>query len=539
MPIAPPSSYVVALNRLAFGPAPGDVGRLTEMGLGAWVDEQLAPSEDADRDCAARLAAARLHIEYEGGKDEQGRTWKGCKEDRPLRALAAPLAELWKLTRDQNDEHAAPVPYEEKVRPLQEVRAATWLRAVYSKWQLREVLVDFWHNHFNVNAGIDDERVAITFPVYDREVIRRHCLGNFRQFLEAVATSVPMLLYLNNARSKASPANENYARELFELHTLGAGHYFNHLYNRWRDVPGALEGKPVGYIDQDVYEAARAFTGWTLGDGSETSRGDRLPNTGAFYYYDGWHDPYQKRVLASEFDPNQPAMADGRRVLDLVAAHPATATHVCTKLCRRLVADDPPESVIQKAVEAWGASIERPDQIAHVVRAIVMSEEFRATWGRKLKRPFDAAISFLRATGAEVRPSDDLFDLTERMGQRLFGWPTPAGHPDRGEYWSGTNVMLGRWNGPLSMLDDDFGATRFRLARQTPPEARTPRQIVAHWTERMLGRPLAGEKTQALLRYVARERKPDEPLSLSERQFVERINGLVALLAMSPEFHLC
>jgi uncharacterized protein (DUF1800 family) len=534
MPTSPPPE-VIALGRLAFGPTPAELRRLRDVGVRAWLDEQLKPDDSADVDCTKRIKSARLHIEYEGGKDEQGHTWKGKKENRPLRALDAPLGELWKLSRD--DER--PDIYEEKIRPLQEVRAAAWIRAVYSKWQLREVLVDFWHNHFNVNAGVDDERVAITFPIYDRDVIRKHCFGNFRQFLEAVATSVPMLLYLNNASSKASPANENFARELFELHTLGAPNYFNHLYNRWRDVPGAADGKPVGYIDQDVYEAARAFTGWTIADGEETSRGDVLPNTGAFHYYDGWHDPYQKRVLATEFDPNQPPMADGRRVLDLVAAHPATATHVCTKLCRRLVSDDPPAELIQSAVEVWRASADQPDQIARTLRAIVTSPLFGSAWGTKIKRPFEATVSYLRATAADVRPDQNLFELIEAMGQRLFEWPTPTGHPDRFDYWSGTNVMLGRWNAPLSMMDDEFRATRFRLARQTPAEAQTPRQIVTYWSDRLLGRALPTESFEILLKYFSADNRPDQPLAVQERKLVERINGLVALIAMTPEFHLC
>ena len=140
-----------------------------------------------------------------------------------------------------------------------------------------------------------------------------------------------MLVYLNNRSSRAGSANENYARELLELHTLGRGAYLNTLYDRWRDVPGATEGRPQGYIDQDVYEAARAFTGWTIADGTGLGGGMALPATGAFTYVEAWHDGYQKRVLGHEFDPFQAPMADGRKVLDLVADHPATAWNVCTR----------------------------------------------------------------------------------------------------------------------------------------------------------------------------------------------------------------
>src|SRR5258708_6681680 len=240
-------------------------------------------------------------------------------EDRPLTWLSAPIEKLWPL-----DDQKTMMAHQERIRPAEEVRMASWVKAVYSKWQLREIMVEFWHNHFNINA-FQEPRIACTFPIYDREVIRKNCFGNFRTFLEDVARSTAMQYYLDNFSSKASPANENYARELFELHTLGSDFYFNNLYNRWREVPGASNGKPIGYIDEDVYEAARSFTGWTIADGSGIGKGDNLPNTGRFYYYDGWHDNYQKRVLGVEFDPNQPPLADGLKVLDLVAYHPATA----------------------------------------------------------------------------------------------------------------------------------------------------------------------------------------------------------------------
>ena len=177
-----------------------------------------------------------------------------------------------------------------------------------------------------------------------------------------------MLYYLSNHSSRAGSANENYGRELFELHTLGRQAYLNDKYDRWRDVPGALEGHPSGYIDEDVYESARSFTGWTVEDGSSIDGGRKLPQTGRFAYVENWHDGYQKRVLAADFTEFQPAMADGRRVLDLVASHPATARFVCTKLVRRLVADSPPTALVETATRIWRDNLHAPDQIAKVVR---------------------------------------------------------------------------------------------------------------------------------------------------------------------------
>lgn len=382
-----PPIEVIAMNRMAYGPTPTDQEKIRKQGLKAYVEEQLYPDDAKDKVLQQKLATATLHIEY---------TWKGKKtaENRPLGYVQSSIDTLWKLV---NPGAGA---YEEKIRPAQEVQAATWLKAVYSQWQLREVMVEFWHNHFNVSIA-KDERIAATFPVYDREVIRKNCFGNFRTFLEDVAKSAAMQYYLNNVSSKASPANENYARELFELHTLGARHYYNHLYNRWREVPGATEGKPVGYIDEDVYEAARAFTGWTIADGSDNGKGEKFANTGHFLYYEGWHDNYQKRVLGVEFSPNQPPLADGQKVLDLVASHQATAVHLCTKLCQRLIADNPPESVIQQAVKTWTDTQTQPDQIRRVVRTILLSEAFAQNWGKKIKRPFELVASFLRASQAD------------------------------------------------------------------------------------------------------------------------------------------
>lgn len=521
-----PPPEVIALNRIAYGPRPGDVEQVRKIGLAAYVDEQLNPDDADDALCNQRLNAATLHIAYEGEGD-----YAPTDEQRLLTALSKPLGELWELTNWEID-----IPWEERIRPLEEVRAATWIRAVYSKWQLREVLVEFWHNHFNVNAYNDDSAISATWPLYDRDVIRTHSLGNFRAFLEAVATSPAMMYYLNNATSKASPANENYARELFELHTLGAGNYLNDRYQHWRDVPGALEGKPIGYIDEDVYEAARAFTGWTIADGTETE-GDTFPNTGEFYYYDGRHDNYQKRVLGNEFDPNQPPLVDGRKVLDLVAFHPGTAQHICTKLCRRFVADNPPETLVQRAVSTWIAAQQAPDQIKQTVRTILLSPEFAQTWGQKVKRPFEQVVSFLRATNADVTPNAGLWYLMAERGYQLFEWPAPNGHPDVAGYWLSSNVMLGRWNLLLALQSDWLEAAAFDLPGQMPPEITTSRQIVTFWVDRLLGQTVAEETFTWLLDFMAQGDDPDAPPEGDDEDDLSaRLSSLVALIGMTPEF---
>ena len=174
--------------------------------------------------------------------------------------------------------------------------------------QLREIMTQFWHEHFSVNAT-KSETTSIFFPQYDNHM-RQHTIGSFRELLGAVAHSPSMLIYLDNDDSRASPANENYARELLELHTLEQGNYFNDLYDDWKAVPGATEGAAEGYIDQGVYEVARAFTGWTVGDGRWVTDDTYAPMSGKMHYVEAWHDPYQKRILGHEFPPYSAPMAD-------------------------------------------------------------------------------------------------------------------------------------------------------------------------------------------------------------------------------------
>jgi uncharacterized protein (DUF1800 family) len=207
-----------------------------------------------------------------------------------------------------------------------------------------------------------------------------------------------MLYYLNNKSSKAGNANENYARELFELHTLGRNAYLNNLYSKWRAVPGAQNGRPVGYIDQDVYEAARAFTGWTVEDGSALGGGQNLPKTGRFKYIESWHDNYQKRILAQEFDPYSGSMRDGQRVLDMCAFHPATAEHVVGKLVKRMISDDPPKSLIESTTRIFMQQQNATNQLAIVSQHLAREAgSIPASQRKKVKNPMRLVASFAQA----------------------------------------------------------------------------------------------------------------------------------------------
>lgn len=434
-------------HRLGYGPRAEEYGPLLKQGLNGWLEEQLAAPNDDEPDVKRRIQDCRLRIKYNAMDGK----WSAVDEMRPLTLLSKPLEELWGVFDPQAQYNG-----QEKGRARLEVMAATLIRSVYSRYQLREIMTQFWHDHFHVNAFADDH-IAVALPSYDRDVIAKNCLGNFRAMLEAVATSTAMLYFLSNQSSRAGAANENYARELFELHSLGRDSYLNDHYDRWRDVPGALDGRPVGYIDQDVYEAARAFTGWTVENGAAIDNGRKLPATGRFAYVENWHDGYQKRVLAAEFDPFAPPLADGRKVLDLIAAHPATARHMAVKLCTRLVGPNPPESLTQRVTDAWTKTQRAPDQIAQMVRLIAVSPEFMQSRHAKVKRPLALTANYARVMGYDFTPSEGLFNQLAAAGQRLFGWPTPTGLPDDNDLFLGSNAMRNRWNLGLGLAQNWWG----------------------------------------------------------------------------------
>lgn len=474
---AVPVDAFAVLNRLGFGPRLQEVEEFKSLGIKGWLETQLSPEAAADVVCNQKLRDCQIRIRY----PERVDFWPAMDELRPLSFLTATPEALMALT-----EPGARKDYQELIRPRVDVSMGTLIRAVYSRWQVQEVMVDFWHNHFNVNAW--DQSVGLLFPIYDREVIRRFALGNFRKMLEAVAQSGSMLVYLNNRSSRTGAPNENYARELFELHTMGENAYLNSLYNRWRQVPGANKGHPEGYIDQDVYEAARAFTGWTLSDGTRVSGDQVLPRSGRFVYVPSWHDNYQKRILASEMDPYQRELADGHRVLDLVGAHPATARHLARKLCVRLVADEPSSTLVSSAAERWLATQHQDDQIAQVIRHIVLSRDFAQSTGKKIKRPLALAAGLIRELGFNFSPTEALINEMAAGGQRLFGWPGPNGHPETGYYWLSTNAMRRRWSLVHGLINNQFGNGVVDPFDLTGTVRLTASTFVEVWSKRLLGR---------------------------------------------------
>jgi uncharacterized protein (DUF1800 family) len=416
--------------------------------------------------------------------------------------------------------------FSERVRPAHEVIAAAPIRAVHAAAQLREVMTQFWHDHFNVNA-LKDEFTAAFFPSHDA-ALRDGALGNFRDLLGQVARQPAMLYYLNNADSRASPANENYARELLELHTLGARNYLYDRHTRWQDVPGAMEGLAQGYLDLDVYEVARAFTGWTVGDGRYVNDGYDAPKTGRFHYVEAWHDPYQKRILGVEFPPNRAPMQDGEQVLDLLATHPGTARFIVWKLARRLLTDTPSDDLTNHLTKVFLTGAAAPDQIARVVRALVLHPEFAATPPGKLRRPFEFLAALYRATGAEITGSTNAHQWQlMRAGWRQHEYQIPTGHPDDMAKWTGASSLNRLVDMALYAHDDWFAVATLDLATTTDGE--TTAQFLDRWSRRF---GLTG---------LAADMGLDPALSASAFSDEERHGAAaaaIAFAALTPDFML-
>ena len=506
------------LNRLTFGATPALRADLARLGAAGWLEAQLAlPAENPD--LAARLTAARLRIEYDADSDGPGRNWPAMNELRPLSALSADPASLLPLL-----DWDSAMAYPERARPGNEVIAASLIRAVHAPAQLREVMTQFWHDHFNVFAQ-KNEFVSVFFPGFDSG-LRAHALGNFRAMLGHVATAPALLIYLTNDESRASPATENFARELLELHTLGAANYRNGA----GGAPPGPDGLAASYSDEDVYEVARAFTGWTVGDGRETAEGATTPETGRFAYVDGWHDPYQKRILGRAFASHQAPMADGNAVLDMLATHPGTARFVCTKIARRLLADDPPEDLIDRLATVFLAHSSAPDQIAEVIRALVADPAFDAP-PTKMRRPFEWLVAILRTTGAEVAATDlGWTHQLARAGWMQHAFPPPTGHPDRAEDWSSGIVLLRMVDMALYAQQDWMGIAGTPPGARVPPGLSTVGAMADHWGNLMTGQPLD-------LSFAPKEGLDpswDAPTDADGLNEVSTL--LIAAAALSPQF---
>ncbi|MDR3418031.1 MAG: DUF1800 domain-containing protein [Nevskia sp.] len=465
------------LDRLAYGPAPGDLDRVATMGVDRYIDEQLAPQgismpgelrQRLDALRTTRMSEAELFRQYgpparrDAGKDEAAR--------KQVQKAANRVAE--------------------------EAMQARLLRAVYNPAQLQEVMTDFWFNHFNVfrGKGLEDR---IWLSAYEREAIRPYALGRFRDLLGATAKHPAMLYYLDNWRSTVGQEdifgdvkgglNENYAREVMELHTLG------------------VDG---GYTQKDVTELARILTGWTYLPRDWLRGGDE-----PFRFVPKRHDYGDKVFLGQRFHGS--GQDEGERALDMLAASPATARHISYQLAQYFVADDPPPALVDRLAKRFG---ETGGDIREVLRTLFHSPEFRdpANSGNKFKTPYQYVVSAVRASGVEVRNFRPLMGTLNKLGMPLYGCLTPDGYKNTESAWLNPDSMVYRLNfatalgaGKLPLLrheetlpqpePDDGAATAkpVAMAEEFGPQDRPP-PVDPATLQATLGAPFSARTREAL-----------------------------------------
>ncbi|NOT05916.1 MAG: DUF1800 family protein [Anaerolineales bacterium] len=383
-----PASDFLALNRITFGARVEERARFVEIGLQAYIEEQLDFATINDLSCDLQLSTFDT-----------------------LKMEANELEGISNQLFDGYDREKVP----------NELRQATFLRQLYSKRQLYEVMVEFWSDHFNI--FMDKEKEFFLKTVDDRQVIRKHALGNFRDLVRASAHSPAMMIYLDNQANEKSHPNENYARELMELHTLG------------------VDG---GYSQKDVMELARCLTGWNVKEHFWL---------GDFVFKEDIHDTGEKNILGLSVQPS--GIKEAEQVIEMLVTHPSTAKFICTKLARRFIADDPPAQLIEKAAQTF---LNTNGDIKSVLRVILLDGLTLAQ--PKYKRPVNFLLSALRMLNVET-DGIALHDYLVRMGQLYFNWPTPDGYPDYSEAWQGN--LMPRWQFAFALIRDELKNTKHNL----------------------------------------------------------------------------
>jgi hypothetical protein len=379
---------LLMLNRLTFGPRVEERARFMEIGLQAWIEEQLDFESINDFDCELQL--------------------------NPFKTLKMEANELEAISNKLLED------YDRKSIP-NELRQATLMRQVYSKRQLYELMVEFWSDHFNIY--VEKGNCFYLKTVDDREVIRRHALGSFRDLVWASAHSPAMLVYLDNQAKEKTAPNENYARELMELHTLG------------------VDG---GYTQQDVMELARCLTGWNVKDHFWL---------GDFVFKEELHDTGTKHVLSMTIA--NAGIQEAEQAIEMLVAHPSTARFIATKLTRRFIADEPPAEIVENATQAF---LNTKGDIKSVLRVILLDGLPLAQ--PKYKRPANFVLSALRMLNAETDGAG-VQEYLLRMGQSYFNWPTPDGYPDRSDAWQGN--LMPRWQFAFELIRNEIKGTKHNL----------------------------------------------------------------------------
>jgi uncharacterized protein (DUF1800 family) len=492
-----------ALNRLAFGPRPGDAERVARQGVMRWIDAQLDPQGIPDDALAVRERAFQINT-------------------LELRDLAQRFVQA-RRERIARQRNAGPdsMRMAEEPRPGEllglrrlggELQQLAVLRASMSERQLYEVMVDFWTNHFNVYFAKGADRFLL--PSYIERTIRPLALGRFEDLLIATARSPAMLFYLDNAQSVAPGSrppqldrlerfrrigpradsmaqrlearmprgiNENYARELLELHTLG------------------VDG---GYTQKDVQEVARVFTGW----------GIERPLDGAGFSFREWaHDGGDKTVLGVRVAGNR-GMQEGIDVLKLLAQHHATMHHISAKLCARFVADDPPDGCVDDAVAAWHES---DGDIRAVLRAIFHSPDFWSARAvrAKVKTPLEFVVSAVRAVGAVPDTSLRLAQIVGRLGQPLFLQSAPTGYPETQADWVNSGALLQRMNFAVGLASGRGPGATVDLTGVLPTG--NVELLIHAVNDRLLGGAMSEQTKKVLRRELADVQNPEQMRALA------------------------
>jgi uncharacterized protein (DUF1800 family) len=406
------------LNRTAFGARPGDLERVQNIGAEKYLDEQLHPPRIDDQSTDALLVKFPT-----------------------LRMSGAELLEKYPRPAPQRRQEAQTPQFrmrrlaETPQLILQELQAQKIVRAVHSQRQLQEVMTDFWFNHFNVFWNKNADR-WLTTP-YEMDVIRPHALGKFKDLLEATAKSPAMLFYLDNHLSSSIKGiNENYGRELMELHTLG------------------VDG---GYTQKDVQEVARAFTGWSI---------DQPQRRGGFIFRGRIHDDGEKIVLGHKI--HKGGIRDGEEVLEILAKHPSTARFISTKMVRRFVSDDLPVKLVKHVSDVY---LKTGGDIREMLHTVFTSNEFNspAVSGAKTKTPFEFVASAIRAADGTTDGSRQIAQAIGRMGQPLYQCQPPAGYADSGDQWMSNGAVLERLNFAVALASNKIPGTT--VASDESPKA--------------------------------------------------------------------
>lgn len=609
-PFAPPGDEraraIQALNRLTFGPRPGDVDRVLAIGVDKWIDQQLHPDSVDDHALDARLAPFRTlrmstaelaenfpapavirqiadgkldmptdpekRAVYEAqlvryrakqekktgdanptdpqppsGFEDKKTEVLSLAPDQRMQALLTMAPEdrsgfLMALKGDAREQFLQGMSPEQRENAMamnnpqqvvtEELLQARLFRATYSERQLQEVMTDFWLNHFNIFIGKAADRYELTS--YERDVIRPRALGKFEDLLVATAQSPAMLFYLDNwlsvgpdsdfangirrgpgqnrrrnfppaqsgAKGQHAGLNENYGRELMELHTLGVG---------------------GGYTQKDVTEVAKVFTGWTI----------RQPREGGGFTFDERkHEPGTKTVLGHKIKDN--GEKEGYAVLSLLARNPATAKFICSKLAMRFVSDNPPPQLVERMAKTF---LKKDGDIREVLETMLQSPEFWSpdAYRAKVKTPLEFVVSAVRATGAEVSDARPLAHQLQDLGMPLYGDQPPTGYSMKAAAWVNSSALLGRMNFGMRLAAGRIrGVVVAPMQMPADGDVPSPEQALASLENTLLAGDVSKQTSDTIAAQLndpkISQRRLDDPARPPDVSVIE------GLLLGSPEF---